>query len=92
MMNKRAYKKYTEVYEELVRYCRAALASGCRILPGERELAVQLETSRMTLRKALEEARLNGVIRQENRHTDFAGGIQPSPVRENPVHCNGISS
>ena len=71
MMNKRSYKKYTEVYADLVNYCRTELAANNRILPGERELAVQLKTSRMTLRKALEQASLNRIIHQENKHTEI---------------------
>ncbi len=70
-MDKRSYKKYTEVYAELVQRCEAGLVANSRILPGERELAQELLTSRMTLRKALEDAELNGLIRRENKHTEI---------------------
>lgn len=70
-MNKRSYKKYTEVYAELVQRCEVGLTATSRILPGERELAQELKTSRMTLRKALEEAALNGFIRRENKHAEI---------------------
>jgi DNA-binding LacI/PurR family transcriptional regulator len=70
-MTKRAYKKYTEVYSDLEEHCRRICASGLsRIMSSERELAVELNTSRMTLRKALEKAEQNGLIRRTNKLTE----------------------
>jgi DNA-binding transcriptional MocR family regulator len=70
-MNKRTYKKYTEVYSSLRQYCHDVCCSGkSRILPGERELAAELHTSRMTLRKALEKAEMDGLIRRTKKLTE----------------------
>lgn len=61
-MEKRSYKKYHDVYIELKEYCQRNIPHGLRQLPGERTLAAELGTSRMTLRKALELAMLDGII------------------------------
>lgn len=66
-MEKRSYKKYYEVYNELQEYCQRNIPQGLRRLPGERTLAAQLGTSRMTLRKALEQAMLDGIIIRRNK-------------------------
>ena len=71
-MKKRSYKKYTEVYAKLEKRCQEMHRPGMsRILPGERELAVELDTSRMTLRKAMEKAEINGLIRRKNKLTEI---------------------
>jgi DNA-binding LacI/PurR family transcriptional regulator len=70
-MRKRTYKKYTEVYASLEEHCnKACRLEVSRILPGERELASELHTSRMTLRKALEKAEMNGLICRKNKLTE----------------------
>ena len=52
-MEKRTYKKFTDVYRDLQQYCSNLAKSGGEFLPNERELARLLQCSRMTLRKAL---------------------------------------
>ena len=66
-MEKRSYKKYHDVYVELQEYCQNNIPRGLRQLPGERTLAAILGTSRMTLRKALEQALLNGLFIRRNK-------------------------
>ncbi len=69
-MEKRSYKKYTEVYVKLEEHCQKMRKLGM-VLPGERELALTLNSSRMTLRKALEMAEMNGLIRRKNKFTEI---------------------
>ena len=83
MMEKRGYKKYTDVYEELEAFCAQSLKDGSFLLPGERELASRFHASRLTLRKAMEEAQMNGLIRREGRRTE----ILPCRVLR---HCGRI--
>lgn len=73
MMDKRRYTKYKDVYAELEKFCGKSLRDGLTVLPGERELARIFQASRLTLRKAIEEAQMNGIVRREGRHT----GILP---------------
>lgn len=63
------YRKHTEVYLDLVKLIEANLDAGKYFLPTETELARQFATSRMTLRKALEMASMNGLITRENKRT-----------------------
>ena len=63
------YRKHTEVYLDLVKLIEANLDAGKYFLPTETELARQFSTSRMTLRKALETASMNGLITRENKRT-----------------------
>ena len=63
------YRKHTEVYLDLVKLIEANLDAGKYFLPTETELARQFATSRMTLRKALETASMNGLITRENKRT-----------------------
>ena len=51
MMEKRSYKKYTDVYQELETFCIQSLKDGSFLLPGERELASRFHVSRLTLEK-----------------------------------------
>jgi len=63
------YRKHTEVYHDLVKRIERDLASGEHVLPPEIELSRQLSTSRMTLRKALDTAVMNGLITREHKRT-----------------------
>lgn len=71
MMEKRSYKKYTDVYQELETFCIQSLKDGSFLLPGERELASRFHVSRLTLRKAIEDAQMNGLIRREGKRTEI---------------------
>ncbi|MBO4648954.1 MAG: GntR family transcriptional regulator [Lentisphaeria bacterium] len=66
-MPKRTYKKYGEVYLDLERFCRKRLKNGSSFLPPERELAQSLGTSVMTLRKAIERGRIEGMLMRQGR-------------------------
>lgn len=66
MMN---YKKYTAVYTELKVLIKSNSAKNNFLIPPEIPLSEQLGTSRMTLRKALDLAESDGLIRRENRKT-----------------------
>lgn len=63
------YKKHTEVYNDLLVLLRDFTRQGRFVLPPERSLADQLETSYMTLRKALKCAEMDGLIVREKRKT-----------------------
>ena len=63
------YRKHTEVYQDLVKLIETNLAAGRYFLPPETTMARQFSTSRMTLRKALETASMNGLITRENKRT-----------------------
>ena len=66
-MPKRTYKKYGEVYLDLERFCRKRMKTGSPFLPPERELAQALGTSVMTLRKAIERGRIEGMLMRQGR-------------------------
>ena len=78
-MNTRKYKKYTEVYTELEQRCTACRPGDIRILPGECDLAAELQTSRMTLRKALKMAEMNGLISRKHKVTTI---LPPKSLRQ----------
>lgn len=64
-MDTRSYKKYTSVFSELKSLIAELRQQGETALPVERKLSDILQSSRMTLRKALDEARELGLIRQD---------------------------
>ena len=66
-MPKRSYKKYDEAYLDLERFCRKRVKNSRSYLPPERELAQLLETSIMTLRKALERGQMDGLLVRDRR-------------------------
>ena len=70
-METRRYKKFTDVFRELVNYCKILADSGGSVLPHERELAEILECSRMTLRKALAEAVQQKLISRRGRFLEL---------------------
>ena len=70
-METRRYKKFTDVFRELVNYCKKLADSGGSVLPHERELAEILECSRMTLRKALSEALRQKLISRKGRFLEL---------------------
>ena len=74
-METRRYKKYTEAFRELLSFCRRVQESGGTALPHERELAVELDCSRMTLRKALVSALQQKVLVRRGRFLEI------NPVR-----------
>lgn len=65
------YKKYQAVKDDLAMLVKSLASSGKYLLPPERELAVALESSRMTLRKALEELIADGLVRREGRKNEI---------------------
>lgn len=67
-MEKRVYKKYTEVYCDLEKYCEKCRKENILFLPAERILSEELKVSRMTLRKALEKAKMSGIISVQGKH------------------------
>ena len=83
-MEKRSYKKHHNVYVELQEYCQRNIPLGLHQLPGERTLAAILGTSRMTLRKALEQAMLDGILIRRNK------GLFIHPSRINACNLGKI--
>jgi DNA-binding LacI/PurR family transcriptional regulator len=67
----KVYKKYQVVKDELLTLVKSLAVSGKYLLPPERELALLLDTSRMTLRKALGELIGEGYIRIEGRKNEI---------------------
>ena len=65
------YKKHQDIKEDLVTLVKSLASSGKYLLPPERELAVLLDVSRMTLRKAISELIADGLIRQEGRKNEI---------------------
>ena len=70
-METRRYKKYTEALRELLVLCRRIQNSGGSAIPHERELAVELNCSRMTLRKALVSALQQKVLVRRGRFLEI---------------------
>lgn len=71
-MDTRRYKKFTEVFRDLVNYCDKLADSGAAVLPHERELAALLDCSRMTLRKALTMALQQKMLRRRGRFLELS--------------------
>ena len=65
------YKKHQAVKEDLTELVKSLASAGRYLLPPERELAVLLESSRMTLRKAMEEVIADGLVRREGRKNEI---------------------
>ncbi len=70
-MDTRRYKKFTEVFRDLVTFCSKLADSGSAVLPHERELAALLDCSRMTLRKALTVALQQKMLRRRGRFLEL---------------------
>jgi DNA-binding LacI/PurR family transcriptional regulator len=65
------YKKHQNVKNDLIKLVKSWASSGKYSLPPERELAVLLDVSRMTLRKAIGDLIANGFIRREGRKNEI---------------------
>jgi DNA-binding LacI/PurR family transcriptional regulator len=77
-MSKRTYRKYTDVQEEFRSFLRARREENVFLAPPERTLAELLGASRMTVRKVLAEAEIDGLIRRDGHQTH----ILPEPSLE----------
>lgn len=78
-MSKRSYKKYTDILSELKALIKRSREDGETVLPVERKLAVMLETSRMTLRKAMDEARELGLLTRDANKTIIINALPSRP-------------
>jgi DNA-binding LacI/PurR family transcriptional regulator len=65
------FKTSNDIYEELIQRCLSCGPTDSRILPGERILAEQLQTTRTTLRKAMALAEQNGFLRRFNKQNEI---------------------
>ena len=68
-MSTKRYKKHTEVYHDLVQMIHRNIQLRNYFLPPEIPLAQSLKTSRMTLRKAMASAEMDGWISREGKRT-----------------------